>query len=697
MWTFAVTTADTCGPNQRTAVLNIDQSRKPMKHSSPSIHATSEDARRCPLVEIKTTLNVCLTLLVAILATSAAHAAITIQLSVDATDVSHGIQHAHLLIPVRPGPLTLAYPKWIPGEHGPNGPITQLMNLHFVASGRELRWHRGAVDGFSFHVTLPSGVRFLDVYLDYFSPPQQFGPGFGDTPNSTPYLLILLFNQVMLYPSQLAAANVEVGTEVTLPQDWAFDCALTARRMGKGKISLATAPLSTLVDSPLLAGRFFRQIEISDEPLATSLSIAADDPADLTISDRIVENLRKLVSESRAVFGVGHYHHYVWLLSLGDSLDHDGTEHSESSDIREGEKLFTDPVYQIEWRLFPHEYIHSWNGKYRRPIGLATPNFQKPMIDNLLWMYEGLTRYYGDLVLSARSGLATSEQSRDYLAYVAAQMAEDRPGRSWRPLEDTATAVPTYANAPLAWSSIRRGPDYYNEMLLIWLEADMAIRESTQNRKSLDDFCRKFFAGPDRAPIVRPYSRADVLTALDAVVPLNWDRFFVKRIDNIHPQGPLQGLNASGWRLTFDRTPNHFLEDVERISSSYNLSFSLGVWVAPDGTVQDVVTGSPAFDAGVAPGMRLVSIANRKWTIEASQDAITAAEHSSAPIELEVRRDDKNSHTLQVSYHQGLRYPHLSRDPSYPDMLSKILAPVALTIASGIRTAYLEESIGDAR
>ena len=382
------------------------------------------------------------------------------------------------------------------------------------------------------------------------------------------------------------------------------------------------------------------------------------------------------------VFGPGHYRQYAWLLSLGDRLQHDGTEHSESADVRQGESLFTDPDQSIQWRLFPHEYVHSWNGKYRRPAGLATRNFQAPMHDELLWMYEGLTRYYGDLVLSARSHFATPEESRDYLAYVAAQMSDDRPGRSWRSLADTAIAVPAYAEAPLAWTTIRRGIDYYNEMLLIWLEADMLIREHTANRRSLDDFCRSFFAGPERAPALRPYTRRDIVAALGVVAPLDWDKFFIERIDDINPGAPLAGLSASGWNLTFDDTPNPFLAKVERLSSSYNLSFSLGLWITADGTIQDVVPGSPAYDAGVAPGMHLTSIGGNKWSIEAAQLEISAAQRSASPIELVVGFGNE-SHTVHVNYHRGLRYPHLTRDASHGDRLSDILAPTSAVVTAG--------------
>jgi len=600
--------------------------------------------------------------------------AASIELDVDATDVMHGIQHADLIIPVVPGPLTLGYPKWIPGEHGPNGPITQLMNLHLRTGDRELPWRRDALDSFSFFLTIPKGEHALHVHLDYFSPPEAFGSGFGKSPDVTGHMLILLFNQLILYPANAQAANVEIKTSVKLPEGWAFDSALPAQRISETTISLATAPLSMLVDSPLLAGRYLRRIPLTEGPGPTRLSIAAESPSELAVDDQVIKHLQLLVAETAQVFGSGHYREYSWLLSLGDSLQHDGTEHSESADVRQGEKLFADPDYSIQWRLFPHEYVHSWNGKYRRPVGLATGNFQKPMNDDELWMYEGLTRYYGDLILSARSGFATPEETRDYLAYVAAQISEDRPGRAWRSLGDTAIAVPAYGEAPLAWTTVRRGIDYYNEMLLVWLEADMLIREHTAGRNSLDDFCRNFFAGPERAPALKPYTRSDIIAALKAVAPMDWSGFLTSRIDDINPNPPLEGLSSSGWKLTFDDEPNPFLEKVERLSSSYNLSFSLGFWATPDGAVQDVLPGSPAYDAGVAPGMHLESIGGRKWSTEAAQGVISAAEQSGLPIDLVVAAGN-DSRTIHLDYRRGLRYPHLTRDASREDKLSALLAP----------------------
>ena len=464
-----------------------------------------------------------LVLVVLLASTSSLASSLRINLEVDATDVLHGIQHVRLVLPAHAGPMTLAYPEWIPGEHRPTGPITQLANLHIEAGGQDLPWRRDARDAFLLHLTVPSQTRAIAVRFDFFSPPRSFGPGFGETPDATTHLLVLAFNQLILYPADASADAVEVSTRVHIPAGWKVDSALPLEQVSGNEVSLPVASLYTLVDSPLLAGEYFRTIPLEGGSAPARMSIAADRPGDLAVSDSMIGSLDRLLSEATALFGPGHYRRYVWLVALGDRLGHDGLEHHESSDVREAEGLFTDPAYAIVWRLFPHEYVHSWNGKYRRPDGLATRNYQQPMIDDLLWVYEGLTRYYGDFVLSARSGFASEEQTRTYLAYVAALIARARPGRDWRSIADTAAADPAYAQAPAEWESVRRGSDFYSEMLLVWLEADTLIRKQTHGRRSLDDFCRGFFAGPERAPAVRPYSRADLIGALQRTAAFDWD------------------------------------------------------------------------------------------------------------------------------------------------------------------------------
>jgi predicted metalloprotease with PDZ domain len=553
--------------------------------------------------------------------------------------------------------------------------LTQLMSLQITGGGKPIPWRRDSLDPFLFHVDVSSGTSQLDLRFDYVSPPKSFADGYGKTPNATPHLLILPFNHFILYPADAAADTVRLKAEVLIPEGWKFDDALRPERVDGGRIVLPETSLYTLVDSPLLAGEFFKTISLTAGTGATRMSIAADAPADLAVNEAFITGMRQLVSEAGVLFGPGHYREYVWLVALGNTLDpQNGLEHHESTDIRDSESLFTDVQRLIEARTMPHEYVHSWNGKYRRPDGLATPNYQHPMVDDLLWVYEGMTRYLGDFVLRARSGLSTPEQTRDYVAWIASLMDVARPGRTWRSLADTATALPGYNNAPGEWVAMRRRRDYYDEMLLIWLEADTRIRQHTSNRVSLDDFCRKFFGGPAGAPAIRSYSRADLVKELEGVSPLGWDNFFTARVDAVNPHAPLEGIKNSGWTLTYDDSPNAFLSAREKVDEADNLSLSLGVWVKVDGTVVDVVNGSPAFAAGVAPVMRLIAIDGHKWTINFARDAIIKAEKTSQPMELIIETADL-VRTVRVDYHGGLKNPHLVPLPNAPDLLSAIIAP----------------------
>jgi predicted metalloprotease with PDZ domain len=598
-------------------------------------------------------------------------------LQIDARNVTQGIQHAKVHLPVVAGPLTLAYPKWIPGEHAADGPLTQLMSLQIIGGGKPIPWKRDSSDPFLFHLNVPADVSELDVRFDYVSPAKSFGDGYGKTPNATPHLLILLFNHFILYPVDAAADAIRLKTEILIPEGWKFDDALKPERVDGARIVLPETSLYTLIDSPLLAGEFFRTVSLTTGDGPTRMSIAADAPADLAVNEEFISGMRRLVAEADALFGPGHYREYVWLIALGNTLDlQNGLEHHESTDIRDSESLFTDPQRLIEARTMPHEYVHSWNGKYRRPDSLATPNYQHPMVDDLLWVYEGMTRYLGDFVLRARSGLSAPEQTRDYVAWVASLMDVARPGRSWRSLADTATALPGYNDAPNEWAPMRRRRDYYDEMLLIWLEADIRIRQHSSNRVALDDFCRRFFGGPAGTPAIRPYSRPELMKELEATAPLNWDIFFTERVDTVTPHAPLEGIKNSGWALTYDDSPNAFLSAREKVDEADNLSLSLGIWVKADGTVADVVNGLPAFAAGIAPAMRLLAIDGHKWTINSARNAIIKAEKTSQPIELILEKADL-VRTVHVDYHGGLRNPHLVRLPNAPDLLSAIIAPKA--------------------
>ncbi|MBV9061391.1 MAG: M61 family metallopeptidase [Alphaproteobacteria bacterium] len=598
-----------------------------------------------------------------------------ITLEVDARDVAHGIQHSHLSIPAHAGTMTLAYPKWIPGEHAANGPITQVVSLIIKAGDKVLPWRRDPLDPFRFRVEVPAHAEALDVQFDYLSPPKAFSDGYGRSPNMTPHLEVLPFNHLVLYSSAESADSVMVAARVRIPAGWKYDSALRPTSVEGDTLVLPTVSLVTLIDSPVLAGEYFRTIPLTEGPSSTRLSIAADAPGDLAVPDAMINAWKHLAPEAVALFGPGHYREYVWLIALGDSLGRDGLEHHESTDIRDHEAFFTDPARRLEGdRVNPHEYVHSWNGKYRRPAGLSTRNYQEPMADDLLWVYEGMTRYLGDLVLRTRSGLATPDESRAYLAWIASRSDRERPGRAWRSLGDTATAMPAYNEAPGEWTPIRRARDYYDEMMLVWLDADTFIRESSGGKHSLDDFCSTFFGGPERAPALRPYTRKDVLAALTSVAPNNWDAFFAVRVENINPRAPLDGIVRGGWKLVYDDTPNAFLLARDKVDESDNLALSLGMWVKGNGEVTDVLHGSPVFAAGVAPGMRVESIGGHKWTIDAARDAIVRAEKTKEPLELIVESADQ-VRVLHVDYHGGLQYPHLVRDEAKPDLLSRILAP----------------------
>ena len=597
-----------------------------------------------------------------------------IALEVDATDILRGIQHAHLVIPVQSGPLTLVYPKWIPGEHAATGPLTQIVGLMLSASGKAIAWNRDLRDPFSLHIEVPQAVDTIEAEFDFLSPPSAFGDGYGKTPNVTPHLLILPFNHVLLYPQGADVDALSIKAKVRIPSGWKFDSALRPESVQDGTIDLPLVSLRILVDSPLLAGEYFRTIHLTEGMGATRLSIAADAQADLAVEEAQIGQLKQLVAEANALFGGRHYREYVFLVALGDRLNQNGLEHHESTDIRGAESFFTDPAQQMRWgNLFPHEYVHSWNGKYRRPAGLASRNYQEPVVDELLWVYEGMTRYLGDVVLRARSGLRTTEQMREYVAWIAALMDRDRPGRNWRSVGDTATALPGYNDSPTEWTPVRRARDYYDEMLLVWLEADTILRQKSSGTRSLDDFCRAFFGGQSGAPAVRSYTRPDLVKALGDVAAYDWNGFLALRVDTVTPHTPLDGLLNAGWKLVYDDTPNEYLAAREKATATTDLSFSLGLWVKPDGTVADVVHGSSAFDASLAPTMRLIAIDGAKWSVDAARSAIKRVEKIEEPIELVVQAADL-VRTVRIDYHDGLLYPHLMRDISKPDLLSAILA-----------------------
>lgn len=610
----------------------------------------------------------------ALMAASAGAAVPAITLDVDARDVQHGIQHAHLVLPASAGEMSVVYPKWIQGEHSPSGPIVQVTGLRFMAGGRTLEWKRDALDAYRFRVAVPDGVATIDADFDYLSPPVGFSDSYGATPGMTPHMAIVLFNHVLLLPDSADASSLPVRARVRIPDSWAYDAPARGERPEPGLVVLPEMTAATLVDSPLFSGEFSRTIELTAQAPATRMTIFADAASDLAAKDDDIARWRRLVHEAEALFGARHYRSYVWLVGLGDTLTNNGVEHHEATDIRLPEALFTKPEFMQRWAsIFPHEYVHSWNGKYRRPEGLVHANFQEPLQDNLLWVYEGMTRYLGDVVLRGRSGFGSADFMRDYVAFLAATQERLRPGRAWRPLSDTAVGVPAFSDAPNEWTGERRSLDYYPEGALIWLEADTLIRSRSGGRRSLDDFCRKFFGGGDSAPAVAAYSRADVIAALNTVEAYDWDTFLRTRVEEVQPHAPLGGIANGGWKLIQDDRANAYFDAFQKVAKTDDFSYSLGFSAKDDGKVADVVHRSPAFNAGLAPAQKLIAIGGRKWSADAAREVVIAAEKTTLPIDLIVESGD-TVRTLHVDWHGGLAYPHLERVAGKPDLLSQIIA-----------------------
>jgi predicted metalloprotease with PDZ domain len=596
------------------------------------------------------------------------------RLAVDLRDAPRYVFHAQLSLPVKPGPLTLVYPKWIPGEHSPTGPILDLTGLKFTADGKEVAWRRDSVDMFAFHLDIPAGATRLEARLDYLSPAEATGTR--EHPSATSKLALLNWYLVTLYPQGAKSDDLVYTASLRLPDGWKYGTALPVQKEEGGEIQFQPATLTTLIDSPVITGQYFRDIDLSpDDKVKHTLHIAADGPTGLDPSLSEVQHLRQLVAEEYVLFGARHYRRYDFLLCLTDRMPPDGVEHHESSDNRTPEGLFMDPdIREMHMDLLPHESVHSWNGKYRRPVGLATPNYQEPMKGDLLWVYEGLTQYYGT-ILTARAGFWTPERFRENLAATAGYL-NNRPGRTWRDLQDTAISAQVLYAGPEEGSSWRRSVDYYEESTLIWLEADTVIRRETRGKKSLDDFCRKFHGGEDSGPKMVPYTFDDVVATMNEVVPYDWKEFFEERLNSHGPGAPLGGIENSGWKLVFDDTMNDHQRAAEAAEFTVDVQYSLGFEAhapgGPDGgEIADVIPDSPADKAGLAPGMILVAVNGRRWNAELLRDAIRRAKDGKEPIELLAQNGDY-FHTFHVDYHGGERYPHLEAIPGNADMLSEI-------------------------
>ena len=610
-------------------------------------------------------------LFLAVIAVCAPAFGAPITLKVDASEAFRKIYHVELAIPANPGPFILAYPKWLPGEHSPSGPITDVAGLKISAGGRPLEWRRDSVNLFAFHITVPAGASSVDVKFDFLS--NADADGFSSGASATSDLAILSWNQLLFYPAGKASDAVEFARQLRLPSEWKFGTALPVEKTSGEKVEFKNVSMTTLVDSPVVMGRYFRQFDLS--PGATPahyLDAVADSEEALNAPPELIAKFRQLIREGHAIFGTTHYREYHFLLALSDRIAHFGLEHHESSGNQLRERFLIDPgITANNSSLMPHEFFHSWNGKYRRPEGLATGNFETPMRGDLLWIYEGLTEYYG-WVLAARSGLVTPEQNMQAFALAMAPL-DNRIGREWRPLADTAVTAQLLYEARDDWESLRRGVDFYDEGALIWLEADTIIRRQTQNRKSLDDFCRAFHGGASGPAEVMPYTLDDVTRTLNTVAVYDWDGFFDSRVYKTGTsRAPLGGLEAGGYRMVYRGRPSEMQQNSEQISRNVSVAYSIGLRLRQDGSIIDVLPEKAAAKAGLAPGMKIIRVNGQDYTGQLLREAIRETANGGA-LEL-LGLNGKAYSTYKLEYRDGEKYPVLERN-GQPALFDDILTP----------------------
>lgn len=593
----------------------------------------------------------------------------TIRLHVDATDLDRRILTVRETIPVAgPGPMTLLYPEWLPGKHSPRGPVDKLAGLVIRAGATRLEWTRDLVDVYAFHIDVPAGVAAIDLDFQFVSPtdPKQ------GRVVVTPDMLNLQFDQVALYPAGYFTRQIPFDASVRFPDGWKHATALrSAPGAAAGETRFAVVPFETLVDSPIFAGRYVRSVPLDTSSRPVTLDIVADRADLLAATDAQIAAHAKLVREATTLFASKHFDHYNFLLALSDKQGGIGLEHHQSSENG------TRPAYFTEWdknadarSLLPHELTHSWNGKFRRGADSWTPNFNMPMRNSLLWVYEGQTQYWGE-VLTARSGLRTRQQALDSLAGIAATY-DAVAGRAWKALADTVNDPITAGRAPEPWRNWQRSEDYYSEGLLVWLDADTLIRERSGGKRSLDDFARIFFGVDDGSWTELTYTQDDVVAALNRVEPYDWKTFLDARLTSHGPGAPLDGIARGGYRLVYTATQNDYAKAADTAGKRTDLNYSLGLTVGNDAGITTVMWGGPAFKAGLTVGTTILSVNGSPFDGDGLKRAVTAAA-AGAPVELIVRTGDRYR-VVRIAWTGGLRYPRLEPNGTGPRRLDAILA-----------------------
>ncbi|MBO9376017.1 peptidase M61 [Sphingomonas histidinilytica] len=593
----------------------------------------------------------------------------TIELTVDATDVARGVFRIREQIPVAgAGKLYLLYPQWLPGNHAPRGPIDDIANIAITANGRPLAWKRDPVDVYAIQVDVPAGARSIALSFDYVSPTSSSQGRVVMTGD----MLSLQWNLTAFYPAGYFTRRIMVAPSAVLPAGWGYGTALEpASPRTSATVAFQPVNFETLVDSPLLAGRHFRQVQLSPK---VRLNVAADHPDELQASTAQIDAHRRLVEQAVKLFGAEHYDHYDFLLSISDRLGGIGLEHQRSSENGVATGYFTRWEEQTaRHNLLPHEYVHSWNGKYRRGADLYTPDYSVPMRNSLLWVYEGQTQYWG-YVLQARSGLVSPDDTLAYLAMAAAQL-DGRPGRQWRPLIDTTNDPIIAARRPQPWTSLQRSEDYYNEGMLVWLDVDMQLRALTGGRRSLDDFARAFFGMRDGDWGTLTYTLDDVVATLNGIAAHDWAGFLRDRVEQARPHAPLDWIAQGGYRLVYSNKPTNFWRIEERRRKVADFSYSLGLVIdSGDRRIEQVIWDSPAFAAGLTNNDSIVALDGESFDGGKLAERIDDATSTRKPIELLVRRGDQYR-TVAIPYYGGNRYPRLERTGSGSAWLDMLLKP----------------------
>lgn len=607
-------------------------------------------------------------------ATAGLHAQTPIQITADLTDAPRKLYHAEIDLPVHAGAVTLTTPKWIPGNHRPTGPVDDITGVVFTANGKVLPWRRDDEDLYQFHVTVPEGVTTLHAHLDCIA-----------TSRITQKMAVLEWEKLLLYPANTPVKEIAVQPSVKVPEGWGIGTALSpidgydAQHPKGGVTHYAATNVEQLEDSPVITGQYFHEFALAPEVTPKHyLDVVADEPEDSNLRPAVLAEVSNLVRETGAAYDSRHYNVYHFLLTLSDVAGGEGLEHGQSSDNGVDEKSFSDDTHQLpEADLLSHEFTHSWNGKYRRPFNLYQDDFAKMQQGSLLWVYEGMTQYLGN-VLAARSGLKSQEQYRDLLALSAAQL-DYKSGREWRPTEDTAIAASILRGGDPAWSNWRRGQDYYQEGELFWLDADTLIREKTKGKKSLTDFLHIFLGkGGNTGPLIVTYNRDELVADLNQVVPYDWATFIHERIDNINPHADLDGITRGGYKLVYTDTPSKSESTIASVFARYvgtNLWYSLGLRINKEGVLSDVRKNGPADKAGLFPGQKIIGVNGRVYSSDVIIDALKQAKTSTEPIHLILQNETYLS-TVSIDYHEGDRHPHLVRADGTTDYLDEITKPL---------------------